>query len=232
MPAAFTHFPPATLKFLAQLKRNNNRDWFNEHKATYETAIKAPSLAFADAMNAGLARVAPAYITEPKQAVYRIYRDTRFSADKTPYKTHTAFLFRRSNMGKHDSGSFYVGISPDGVELGGGVYMPGPEQLMAIRLHLAGHHKRFEKLLANAKLRQLAGELKGTALTRPPKGFDTGHPAGEWIRRKQWFFFQTLPATLATSPELIPVLSKAIGAMIPAVEFLNEPLAGLVKQER
>jgi uncharacterized protein (TIGR02453 family) len=225
MATAFPGFPKAALTFLRQLKRNNNRDWFNENKATYETAVKAPAEAFVEAINARLASFAPAYITESRKAIYRIYRDTRFSGDKTPYKTHAGALFRRSDLPKHEAGAFYVGISPEGVEFGGGVYMPGPDQVRLLREHMAENHERLEKLLKQPKLRKVAGELKGTELQRPPKGYAADHPAVDLLRRKQWYFFQTLEAELATTPKLVPTIGEAFAVMTPVVEFLNEPFA-------
>jgi len=223
MSSEFPGFPQAALTFFRQLKRHNNRDWFNEHKPAYETAVKAPMEEFVEAVNARLAAFAPAYITEPRKAIYRIYRDTRFSSDKTPYKTHAGALFRRGDLPKHEAGSFYVGISPDGVELAGGVYMPGPDQLRVLRAHLADRHEDLEKMLKSAKLRKLAGDLQGTALQRPPKGYAANHPAVDLLRRKQWYFFKTLDAGLATSPKLVPAIADAFEAMTPVVEFLNEP---------
>ena len=223
MDDKFPGFPKAALTFLRQLKRNNNRDWFNENKAIYESAVKAPCEAFVEALNARLAGFAPAYITEPRKAIYRIYRDTRFSSDKTPYKTHAGALFRRGDLPKHEAAAFYVGISPEGVEVAGGVYMPGPDQLRVLRAHLADRHEALEKMLKGAKLRKLAGELKGTALQRPPKGYAADHPAVELLRRKQWYFFKTLDADLATSPKLVGTVADAFKAMTPVVEFFNLP---------
>jgi uncharacterized protein (TIGR02453 family) len=225
MATAFPGFPKATLAFFRQLKRNNNRDWFNENKVTYQTAVKAPTEAFVEALNAKLAGFAPAYITEPKKAIYRIYRDTRFSSDKTPYKIHTGALFRRADLPKHEAAAFYVGVSPDEVEFAGGVYMPGPDQLRAIREHLAQHHERLEKLLKSAKLRKLAAELKGSELQRPPKGYSADDPAVDWLRRKQWYLYKTLEANQATQPTLLPTIAEAFAAMAPVVEFFNEPFA-------
>ncbi len=225
MASAFPGFPKTTLTFLRQLKRNNNRDWFQENKAAYETAVKAPAEAFVEALNAKFAGFAPAYITEPRKAIYRIYRDTRFSSDKTPYKTHAGALFRRGDLPKHEAGAFYVGISPEGVEFAGGVYMPGPDQLRLLREHIAENHERLEKLLNNATLRKLAGELQGTALQRPPKGYPADHPAVDWLRGKQWYFNKTLAADLATQPALVTTIAQAFAAMTPVVEFFNEPFA-------
>jgi uncharacterized protein (TIGR02453 family) len=223
MATSFPGFPKAALTFFRQLKRNNNRDWFNEHKGTYEREVKLPTEALVEALNAKLAAFAPAYITEPRKAIYRIYRDTRFSNDKTPYKTHAGALFRRSDLPKHEAAAFYVGISHEGVEFAGGVYMPGPDQLRILRAHLDENHVRLEKLLKNATLRKLAGELQGTSLQRPPKGYAADHPAAVWLRRKQWYFDKTLDAELALTTKLVPTVAEAFAAMTPVVEFFNDP---------
>jgi len=225
MAASFQGFPKSALTFFRQLKRNNNRDWFNERKPVFETQVKAPMAEFVEALNARLAAFAPGYITEPRKAIYRIYRDTRFSGDKTPYKTHIAALFKRQDLPKHEAGSFYVGISDDGVSFAGGVYGPGPDQLRILRLHLAERHEDLEKLVRPAKLRKIAGELQGTALQRPPKGFAADHPAVDWIKRKQWYFYKTLEADLATTPKLLGTIADAFQTMTPVVEFFNEPFA-------
>lgn len=99
-------FPSEALTFLRGLARNNDREWFNARKETFETKLKAPMLAFIEAINAELMDFAPEHVTDPKKAFYRIYRDTRFSADKTPYKTHIAAIFPRKGLEKHAGAGF------------------------------------------------------------------------------------------------------------------------------
>src|SRR5438270_5501706 len=101
MPDKFPGFPQTGLKFLRSLERNNRREWFQPRKETFDNEVKAPMTALVDAINGQLAKFAPEYITGPTQAIYRLYRDTRFSNDKTPYKTHIAASFRKRGLDKH-----------------------------------------------------------------------------------------------------------------------------------
>ena len=107
----FPGFSPEALKFLRGLERNNRREWFQPRKETFETLVKAPMTQLVEAVNAELLRFAPDHITDPKKSVYRIYRDTRFSADKTPYKTHIAAIFPPRGLEKHASAGFYFHVS-------------------------------------------------------------------------------------------------------------------------
>jgi uncharacterized protein (TIGR02453 family) len=120
----FPGFPKEGIAFLRSLAKNNNREWFQERKPVFERSVKSPMEQLVDALNTHLVKFAPQYITEPKKAVYRIYRDTRFSKDKTPYKTHIAASLTRAGMEKHISAGFYCSVSPDQIEVAGGIYMP------------------------------------------------------------------------------------------------------------
>src|ERR1700688_4637899 len=111
----FPGFPPEALTFLRNLKRNNRREWFQPRKEIFETRVKAPMVELVEAVNAALLEFAPDHIADPSKAIYRIYRDTRFSADKTPYKTHIGAIFPRRGLGKHSSAGFYVHLSPKSV---------------------------------------------------------------------------------------------------------------------
>jgi uncharacterized protein (TIGR02453 family) len=213
------------MTFLRGLKRNNNREWFQAHKPVFEEKVKAPMLELIGELNLALAGFAPDYASDPAKAFYRIYRDTRFSPDKTPYKTHVAAIFVPRGLDKHSSGSFYFQVSPQEIGVAGGIYMPGPEQLLAVRTHLAEHYERLEDLLRGKQLRTLMGELSGDPLSRVPKGFPSTHPAADLIRMKQWYVYVELEAGIATTPKLIDELLERFRAMTPLVEFLNEPLS-------
>lgn len=222
--SSFPGLPADSLPFFRDLEQNNDREWFEANKPRYVRSVKEPFEAFAAALAAGLTRFAPAYATEPKRAVYRIYRDTRFSSDKTPYKTNASALFFHSALGKNEASAFYVEISHRGAGVAGGVYMPGPDHLRQIRAHLLEHHARFAKLVSARPLVALMGELQGETLSRPPKGFPPDHPALDWIKRKQWYYWRELDATLATTPKFVPEVLKRFERMLPVVEFFNEPL--------
>jgi uncharacterized protein (TIGR02453 family) len=222
VPASFTGFPPEALKFLRQLKRNNRREWFQPRKHIFESALKAPMVALVEEVNAGLRTIAPDYRNDPAKAIYRFYRDTRFSSDKTPYKDHIAALFPRRGHDRHSGAAFYFGVSAEGVEVAGGVYMPGPEQLLAIRMWLAENHASFVK--ASRLTAKTMGEINGSSLQRIPKGFSADHPAADLLKRKQWYFGKTLDVDAVTSPKLPAEILKLFRSMTPVVELLNTPL--------
>lgn len=222
--SVFPGFPPGALAFFRGLSKNNDRDWFQERKEIYETQVKAPMIDLVTALNRDLMRLAPDCVTDPQKSIYRIYRDTRFSPDKTPYKTHIAAIFKRRGLDKHAGAGLYFSVSPKEVEVAGGVYMPGPSELLAIRTHLAGHHAEFLKIVRSRTLRSLMGELQGDQLSRVPKGFDRNHPAADLLRRKQWLFYVLLDPKIATQPAIYTEVSKRFRAMIPLIEFLNAPL--------
>jgi len=222
--STFNGLPADALRFLGDLEKNNNREWFEANKQRYVESVKEPVEAFAAALSAGLMKTAPAYATDPKRAVYRIYRDTRFSPNKTPYKTNAGALFFHYVLGKNEASGLYVEINAKHVGIAGGVYMPGPESLRLIRVHLMENHERFEKLVKARALASLMGELQGDALSRPPKGFPPDHPAIEWLKRKQWYYWRELDPALAKTAELVPEVLHRFTKMLPVVDFFNEPL--------
>jgi uncharacterized protein (TIGR02453 family) len=218
----FPGFSPDASKFLRSLKRNNRREWFQPRKEIFETTLKAPMVELVEAINAELLKFAPDHITDPKKAVYRIYRDTRFSADKTPYKTHLAAIFPHHSLGKQSSAGFYFHLTAEKVGIAAGSYMPGPDELRAFRTWLADHHKNFRT--AARRPEKLLGKLQGSSVTRMPKGFAADHPAEDLIRMKQWLYWIELDAKLATSPRLLPELVKRFRAAAPVIAMLNAPL--------
>ncbi len=223
MPAP--HYTPEALKFLRGLKRNNDREWFNARKPTYERELKAPSLALSAAVNESLLRFAPHNIQPPPKTLFRIYRDTRFAADKRPYKTHQGLWWAREGLEKTSGGGFYFHIAADEVVIAAGVFMPIREQLLAIRRHIVEHPAEFRRLLAAKKLRSLMDEVPGQKLTRAPKGFHPEDPALDLILNREWGFLSKLPATTATQPTLLKEIVKRFEAAAPFVDFLNAPLA-------
>ena len=218
----FPGFPPEALTFLRGLKRNNRREWFQPRKEIFEARLKIPMVQLVEAINAELLDFAPDHITDPKKAVYRIYRDTRFSADKTPYKTHAAAIFPNHGLEKHSSAGFYFHLTAKSIGIAAGSYMPGPDELRAMRAWLAENHKEFRS--GARKSEKLLGKLQGSAVTRMPKGFDAEHPAEDLIRMKQWLYWVELDAKIATTPRLLPELIKRFRAAAPVIAMLNSPL--------
>jgi uncharacterized protein (TIGR02453 family) len=219
-----THFSPEALKFLRGLARNNNRDWFDVRKPIYERELKAPLLALIEEINGELVDFAPEYIRPAQKSMFRIYRDTRFSPDKTPYKKHISAWFARQGLEKKSGGGFYFHLSGKELLIAAGVYMPEREQLLAIRNHLLEHHEEFRRLSKSSKLRRGMQEFDGLRLSRPPKGFPKNHPAIESIARRQWGVSTTLPAETALQPTLRKEIVSRFRAATPLIEFLNRPL--------
>ena len=224
MRTAFTGFPPEMVRFFRSLKRNNRREWFQPRKHLFDQHVKAPMQELVNAINADLAKFAPEYVTEPKNAVFRIYRDTRFSADKTPYKNHIAASFSRRGGERLGTGGFYFSVSHDAIEIAAGIYHPDREAMLLVRNHIAATHQELSRILADKKTRKLTGDLKGDALSRSPKGFDPEHPAAAFIKMKDWLFDVTLDASLATTPQLHQAVVERFRAMAPLLYYLNRPL--------
>src|SRR5262245_18776975 len=167
MRSGFPGFPEEGMQFLRGLARNNRRDWFQPRKPVFDEKVKAPMVELVEAINGALAQFAPEYTTDPARAIFRIYRDTRFSKDKTPYKDHIAASFPRRGLPKQNHGFFYS-VSAKQVEIAGGVYMPEPDTLLAIRRHIAIHHDELRRILADRAMKRLLGSLYGDQLTRVP----------------------------------------------------------------
>jgi uncharacterized protein (TIGR02453 family) len=225
MKSSFPGFSPKALVFLGQLKRNNRREWFQPRKTEYESLIKEPMLELVAALNAEFARFAPDYVTPPEKAVYRIYRDTRFSPDKTPYKTHIASIFPRRTALKREGAVFYLHFAEKELLAFGGVYAPDREELLAYRTHLAENHEEFQEILSHKKVRGMLGGLQGEQLSRVPKGFASNHPAEGLLRHRQWYLEAVLEIKLLTTPRLVRELARHFQAMAPFVDFLNRPFA-------
>ena len=222
--AAAPHLPPAGLRFLKSLKRNNDRDWFNARKSTYETEVQAPWLAIVEAVNAALEDFAPEYVKPPRKAAMRIYRDIRFSPNKNPYKTHAAAWWSTTTQERTSGGGFYVHAGADGVAIAAGVYMPLPPQLLAIRRHLQVHHGDLRTMLGNKKLRALLPDLDSNPLKRMPKGFLPDDAAADLLLFRQYALSVSLPAEAALDTSFLREVVTRFRAAAPMVALLNAPL--------
>ena len=176
------------------------------------------------AVHVAMLKFAPAYVGEPARCLYRIYRDTRFSKDKTPYKTHAAALFWRNNLDRNAGAAFYFAISPQELAIGGGLCMASPASLLAVRQHIAGNEKAFRATFAGTKVRRLMGDLHGEQSARIPKGFRADDPAADLLRHKRFFLYKTLSPELAADPGVVREIVTRFEAMTPFVDFLDRPL--------
>src|ERR1700735_292334 len=225
MKTRFPGFPAEAIKFLRELKKNNNREWFAPRKPVFDEKLRQPMIELVTAIHGEMQRFAPDYVGEPVKCVYRIYRDTRFSKDKTPYKTYVSALLLRNGFDRNEgSAAIYFAVSPENIEVAGGIYTPDREVLLAVRQHVADHHKEFRATFEKPKVRKLLGELSGETLTRVPKGFAADHPAAGLIRRTQYLLDGKIDPKLAVTPKLLGEIVARLEAMAPFIEFLDEPL--------
>jgi len=224
-----THFTPEALKFLRALARHNDREWFTPRKPTYDREIKVPMLALIEEVNQALARFAPDHVRPAHKCMMRIYRDTRFDASRgiapRPYKTNVAAWWSRSGLEKTSGAGFYFHFSPAETVIAAGIYMPTPDQLLAIRRHIVIHHAELRAILANRKLLAAMHEFEGRRLTRAPRGFPADSPALDLLLCRQWGVAATLPAECATLPTLLRDITTRFALAAPLVYFLNTPLA-------
>ena len=217
-------FTPRTLSFLRSLKRNNDRDWFRQRRDDYERHVREPMVAAIDKLGRDLKQFAPELETDPGKCLYRIYRDTRFSADKTPLKTHAAASFRRRGLRRGEGAGLYFEIAPGWVWIGGGFYAPETAHLVRIRERIARTHPELHRLAHAPAFRRAVGALDGERLTRVPRGFDRNHPAAEYLKYRSFLAGREFPADLAISPAFYPTLLRTFRAVMPIVRFLNASL--------
>ncbi|KMP12305.1 hypothetical protein UR09_01490 [Candidatus Nitromaritima sp. SCGC AAA799-A02] len=224
---AFKGFPKELFKFLSELSKNNNREWFNANKERYRSDVVAPIGEFITAMGTRLQKIADGYVADPRPnggSMFRIYRDIRFSKDKRPYKEHVGCQFRH-RLGKdaHAPG-FYVHIAPGEVFFGGGIWRPSNPALHEIRTTIVANPKLWKKVVENKALVKRFGGIGGEGLKRPPRGFDPGHPYIEDLKRKTFFVIQSVDPSLALAPKFINEVEKAFSASGPLMQFIVKAL--------
>lgn len=232
---ASPYFTPATFKFLKALAANNSKEWFAEHKAEYEAAVKAPCLAFISDLAAPLAKISPQLVASPKPvggSLFRIYRDTRFASDKSPYKTHAGLSFyhaatkavARSSgsnamMGRLDAPGCYLHIEPGACFIGGGLWHPQPETLKRVRAYLVSNPASWKKATQAAPFTRYY-TLDGDSLQRPPAGFDPAHELITDLKRKDFIGSAKLTQAEICSDQLLPLVISHYKALSPMLDWL------------
>lgn len=213
---------PGLFRFLKDLKAHNDREWFAANKARYEVEARDPVLCLIAAFGEPLAAITRHAEADPRPAggsLFRIYRDTRFSRDKSPYKTHLGVNFRHRSTaagGVHGPG-FYLHLEPGGCFAGGGLWHPEPEALFKVRQAIVARTAAWKKLRAGL-------EIEGEALVRVPQGFDPAHPCAEDLKFKDFY-----AATAFTDAEVLAAdfparLAQALADAAPLVRFLCKAL--------
>ncbi len=223
----YQSFKPETFKFLRELAKNNNRDWFNENKTRYEEDVLDVALLFIQSMQKPLQGIAPNFTAVPKRmggSLMRVYRDTRFSKNKTPYKTNIGIQFRHERAKDVHSPGFYVHIDPEQVFLGAGIWRPEASALAGIRERIASKPDEWVRVSTDRRFTRHF-HLGGAALTRPPRGYAKDHPMIEDIKRKDFIavknmslddaldakFQQKVETTFKAASDYMRFLCKAVG---------------------
>ncbi len=214
-------FSPDLFAFLRELKANNEREWFNANKARYERELKEPALAFVEDMGYRLPAVSP-HLTADKRSLFRIYRDTRFSKDKTPYKTHVGVYFRHERSAEADTAGMYLHLEPRHVFLGAGIWHPGAPALKRIRDALVARPDGWREAVAAVGPDWTVAE--GEKLKRPPAGYDKEHPLIEDIKRKSFAITSPLSQREATSSGFLDLCEERAAAARPFMTLLCSAL--------
>ena len=213
-----SHFTPGFFTFLRDLKRHNDREWFAANKDRYLAEVEAPMLRFITAVGERLPSVSKGFVADPRRSggsMHRIYRDTRFSHDKTPYKTWVAVHFRLRSAAKGmASPGFYLHIGPAERFAGGGIYHPDMPALTRIRQRIVSEPKAWAAVLRSGI------EIEGDSLTRAPAGFDPAHRFIADLRRKDLYAGREFIERQVTSPQFLDSFTESCREVAPLVEFL------------
>ncbi|MFI2743400.1 DUF2461 domain-containing protein [Zhouia sp. PK063] len=212
-----TQISKETLQFLKQLQENNNRDWFTDHKAEFKEHEKAVKLFFAEVFND-----LKTYDEVDDFKMFRIYRDVRFSKDKTPYKTHLASSFHRVKPKLR--GGYYVHIEPGNTFLATGFWNPNKEDLLRIRKELELDADEMREILANKNLLKIWGTLEGEELKTSPAGFDKEHEAIDLIRKKQYVFTRNFSDKEVLSADFAQKIQESFKAIRPFFDYMSDVL--------
>ncbi|MEP6989382.1 MAG: DUF2461 domain-containing protein [bacterium] len=228
----FTGFRPAAPAFLRSLARHNEREWFERHRATYEAELRTPLAALVEEMDVELAAIAPEIVGDPKRSLFRIHRDVRFSADKSPYKTHVACWFHHVDAGRgvgtqtpHGGAGFYFHMEADRASVGGGIWMPPRPTLQRLRDAIDEDARPLVKLLADAATRRRFGGLaEEHMLTRMPRGVADTHPAATLLRHQSFTLGRELTTKEVLGASLPRVLARDFARLVPLVRWINGAL--------
>ena len=217
-------FTPRATSFLRALARNNDREWFQARKAEFEATVRDPMVRLIERLDGDFREFAPELVASPRVSMFRMYRDTRFSADKSPLKTAVGAVFPHRDLGKTEGAGLYLEIAPKHVLFAGGIHAPSSQVLRAVRQHVAANLRRFTSVVEAPAFRRATGGLQGDQGVRVPQGFAADHPAAGYLRYKQYLVWQEHPAAFASSPGFYAALLRFFRTAAPMIRFLNEPL--------
>lgn len=211
------------LDFLSRLHQNNNKEWFDAHKKEYE-ALRKEWIAFVgDSIQAFGAFDQKLLSLEPKQCIFRINRDIRFSKDKSPYKNNFGMSLTVGGK-KEEFCGYYLHVQPGGCFIAGGAYQPKPDKLAAIRQEIDYSFETFQKIVTAKSFTSQFGALSGDQLSRPPKGYDAENPAIEYLKHKGFIAQKKLDDKTLLDKNFMKELVKPAKAMKPLIDFLREAI--------
>jgi uncharacterized protein (TIGR02453 family) len=216
-------FTPKTLSFLRSLQRHNERAWFHARRDQYDTHVRGPMIEIIERLAVDLRRVAPEFVADPNMSLFRPFRDTRFSDNKAPLKTHIAARFPHRVLGRQHGAGLYFEVAPGWVWIGGGIWAPETAQLQAIREHVAQHHRALARIVQAPDFKKLGG-LKGDVMTRVPRGFAKDHPGAAFLVFRQFMGIREEAGEFALRRDFYQQLLATFAAFVPLCRFLNEPL--------
>ena len=222
----FQGFGVETFRFLEELEQNNERPWFNENKHRYEESVLEPALDFIAAMNARLPAISDHFLAIPKRtggSLMRVYRDTRFSKDKTPYKTNIGMQFRHERGKDVHAPGFYVHIQGETCFLAAGMWHPERNALEAIRTAIFEHSAKWKRARDNRRFRGVF-DLGGSSLKRPPRGYPPDHPYLEDLKRKDHIAVCNVERSEAGSPGFADAVGERFAASKGYMGFLCDAL--------
>lgn len=219
----FKGFSPEAFRFLRSLKRNNRREWFQPRKDTYLELLHYPMIAALYELQDQTKSFAPEIGFNPKKNILRVYRDVRFSKDKSPYKTFVAANLP-FGMGKKgmDSVGLYMAVETDKVFVAGGLYMPSSLQLRKVREAILKNPDEFLDIVEDKTFKKHFKELQGDKLKTTPRGISPEHPMVEYLRLKQFFVTHTFDLSVATKKDFPKKIAQEFKAMMPLLRWLNK----------
>jgi len=223
----FAGFPKELYSFLQDLKKNNNRDWFEANKDRYVRYAKEPTMAFIEAMRDRLHDISPSYVADSRAnggSMFRIYRDTRFSKDKTPYKLNIGCQFRHSAGKDAHAPGFYMHLQPGENFAGGGIWMPPTPVLAKIRAAIDRNQAEWRDIKEYLGKNKKLSSLEGERYKRPPQGYDADHPFIEDLKLKTFFAGRAFSDAEVTSKKYIDEIVSTFQDISPLMRFINEAL--------
>ena len=217
---------PGLFRFLKELSRHNERSWFLKNKARYEAEVRDPFLLLIADLRPRLNQVSPHFVVDPSPSggsMMRIYRDIRFSKDKSPYKTSVSAHFWHAHGKEGMTPAFYLHLEPGRSSVGGGLWRPPPEGLRMIRQAIVDRTGAWKKVVSGRSFRMGCG-MAGESLKRPPPGFDPAHPFIEDLKRKDFATSAALKDSDLTRPDPSRAVLEGMTAAAPFIRFVTEAL--------